>query len=148
MTENALSGCLEGKTHCLRLRVYYADTDAGGVVYHANYLNFAERARTESIRRFGLDHARLKRDYGLIFAVRRCRIDFLRPAHLDDVVEVRSTLRRLGGASLGITQSILRDGAGLALLDVDLVSIGAGGRPMRLPAAVRVILKDFLEEAS
>jgi acyl-CoA thioester hydrolase len=148
MTDSALGGRLDGKTHRMPMRVYYADTDAGGVVYHANYLTFAERARTEILRQFGLDHARLKRDYGLIFAVHRCQIDFLRPAYLDDLIEVRSTLNHLGGASLGVNQSIRRRDEELVKLKVRLAGVGAAGRPIRLPAAVRIILGDLLEEAN
>ena len=88
-------GLIEGRVHRLPLRVYYEDTDAGGIVYHAGYLRFAERARTEMLRCLGCDHATL-RALGLIFAVRRCMADFLAPARLDDrlVVETRLAAAR------------------------------------------------------
>jgi acyl-CoA thioester hydrolase len=148
MSECDLGGRFEGATHCLHMRVYYADTDAGGVVYHANYLAFAERARTETLRRMGLDLSLLRRDWGLIFAARECRIDFHRPAYLDDLIEVRSVLRHLGGASLTVAQSIRRDGKILVELGIRLASVRPDGRLIRLPAAVRAILRNYLEEAS
>jgi acyl-CoA thioester hydrolase len=141
-------GRLDGRTYVMPMRVYYADTDAGGVVYHSNYLVFAERARTETMRRFGLEHARLKREYGLMFAVRRCQIEFIRPARLDDLIEVRSTLANLGGASLDVAQSIWRDGEELVTLAIRLACIGAEGRVIRVPAAVRAMLQMFLKEAN
>jgi acyl-CoA thioester hydrolase len=148
MPEYTLGGRLEGRTHCVPMRVYYADTDAGGVVYHANFLVFAERARSETMRAMGLDLAGLQRDYGLIFAVRQCLADFHRPARLDDLLEVRTTLRRLGGASAEVVQRILRDDEDLATLYVKLAGVGADGKVARFPAAVRTVLKGFLEEAN
>ena len=99
MTEHSIGGRMDGRVHRFPVRVYYEDTDAGGIVYHSNYLNFAERARTEMMRGFGLDHLRLKAEQNLLFAVRSCEIDFRRPARLEDLLELRSTLVHLGGAS-------------------------------------------------
>jgi acyl-CoA thioester hydrolase len=76
--------------HELAVRVYYEDTDAAGIVYHANYLKFAERGRTELLRSLGFDHRRLAQAHGLVFAVARCAIDFMRPARLDDLLHVRT----------------------------------------------------------
>jgi acyl-CoA thioester hydrolase len=119
--------------HRLRLRVYYEDTDAAGLVYHANHLRFAERARTEMLRSTGIDHIGLRTRFGLTFAVRRCVIDFLAPGHLDDLLEVRTRSVRIGGASLDLEQRILRDELLLARLDVRLALISATGRPARVP---------------
>jgi acyl-CoA thioester hydrolase len=128
------------------LRVYYADTDAGGIVYHATYLNFAERARTEMMRLFGLDHAQLRKDFGLLFAVRSCEVDYRRPARLDDLLEIVSNVTHLGGASLQITQSIRRDGDELVRLGIRLVCMHQDGRAMRIPAPIRTEMLDFLSE--
>jgi acyl-CoA thioester hydrolase len=88
------------------VRVYYEDTDAGGVVYHANYLGFAERARTEWLRHLGIPPSYLASAHELLFAVRRIEVTFERPARLDDRVQVRTTLERIGRASLDFDQQL------------------------------------------
>jgi len=120
--------------HRLPIRVYYEDTDAGGIVYHAQYLCFAERARTELLRTLGTDHRRLLTEDGGLFAVRRLAVDFRAPARLDDmlVVETRST--SCSGARLGLDQKIKRSDQILVKIDVELVFINADLRPRRLPA--------------
>ena len=87
-------------THTHPLRVYYEDTDAGGIVYHANYLKFCERARSEWVRGLGIDQRALKASLGLIIVVRRMEVDFLRPALYDDALTVTTELRSLGGARI------------------------------------------------
>src|ERR1700742_3787402 len=89
-------------------RVYYEDTDTGGIVYYANYLKFAERARTEVLRDLGITQRILMDEEGVAFAVRRCEVDYLVPARLDDELEVRTALRALGAASLDLDQAIYR----------------------------------------
>ena len=89
---SAPSGTIEEGTHRFTVRVYYEDTDSGGIVYYANYLKFAERARTEMLRLAGINQTEMASRYGMSFAVRDCAIDFRRPAHLDDLLEVRSHL--------------------------------------------------------
>ena len=86
---------IEGGEHVLSIRVYYEDTDAAGIVYYANYLKYAERARTEMLRLMGVEQSELAQSHGLAFAVRNCAIDYQRPAKLDDLLEVRSHLRAL-----------------------------------------------------
>lgn len=142
----AASGRLEGREHHYDLRVYYADTDAGGIVYHAAYLNFAERARTEMMRLFGLNHIRLHDEDGILFAVRSCEIDYRRPARLDDFLEIVSEVTHLGGASMQIAQSVRRDGEELVGLKIRLVCMHRDGRPLRIPAVIRTKLQDFLSE--
>lgn len=146
MTEPALSGRMVGKSHHFPVRVYYADTDAGGIVYHATYLDFAERARTEMMRLFGLDHSQLKKDHGLFFAVRSCEIEYRRPARLDDLLEIRSSVTHLGGASLHISQDIWRGEEVLVQLVIRLVCMHFDGRAMRMPVSIRSDLQDFLTE--
>jgi acyl-CoA thioester hydrolase len=137
------SGQRSGTTHKFQVRVYYEDTDAGGIVYHANYLNFAERARTEMLRLCGVGQDAMRRDDGVGFTVRRCEIDYRAPARLDDALEVRTNLRDLRGARVGATQSIhmVRDGGvdedWLVRLDLDLACVKDNGRPTRLPERVR-----------
>lgn len=86
----AISGHIEAGRHFFPVRVYYEDTDAGGIVYYANYLKFAERARTEMLRLVGLNQSQLKKENGILFAVRSLTIDYRRPAVLDDLLEVVS----------------------------------------------------------
>ena len=94
----------------LPVRVYYEDTDAGGVVYYANYLKFCERARTDWLRAIGLEQGRLAADQNIIFVVRSVKADYLQPAVLDDLLDVVSTLGKLGHASLVFDQKIQRGG--------------------------------------
>ncbi len=92
------------------VRVYYEDTDSGGVVYYANYLKFMERARTEWLRSMGYDLATLAETRQLIFAVRRAELDYLRPARFNDRLEVGVHVVRCGGASIDLLQTTVRDG--------------------------------------
>jgi len=126
-----------GTAHRFPIRVYYEDTDAAGIVYYANYLKFAERARTEWLRAAGGEAAAALRDGGLVFVVRRCEIDYRQPARLDDLLEVETSLIGAAGATLDLDQIVLRDGATLVDLRVKLACLNAAGRPARLPAALR-----------
>ncbi|HVI51355.1 MAG TPA: tol-pal system-associated acyl-CoA thioesterase [Candidatus Sulfotelmatobacter sp.] len=145
MTEvSSMTGAWVGQEHVLPMRVYYAETDAGGVVYHASYLNFAERARTEMTRLIGLDQVRLRADADLLFAVRSCEMEFLRPARLDDLLTVRSKLIHLGGASLHVAQSILRGTEELVTLMVRLVCMTGEAKAARIPNDLRDRLQSYL----
>ncbi len=127
--------------HCFSVRVYYEDTDAGGIVYHAAYLHFAERARTEMLRAQGFDHVGLQREHGILFAVRRCTIEFMAPARLDDLLMVETRPLRLGGARMVLEQKVIRDETVLVVLEVELAVLGHQDlRPRRLPEAVRASL--------
>jgi acyl-CoA thioester hydrolase len=131
-------GSIDGRVHRLPLRVYYEDTDAGGIVYHAAYLRFAERARTEVLRCLGFDHGALRERLGLVFAVRRCLADFLAPARLDERLVVETRLGRLGRASLDLEQRVVApDGRLLVRLEVRLALLSGALRPARLPPALR-----------
>ncbi|MGE5517089.1 MAG: YbgC/FadM family acyl-CoA thioesterase [Bacteroidota bacterium] len=134
-------------SHSFPIRVYWEDTDAGGIVYHSNYLNFAERARTEMVREAGLKQSDLA-DAGFAFAVRHVGVDFLKSARLDDLLQVESTPVALGGASLEVRQVIRRldDGAELARLDVKLAFIRLDGKPARIPAELRNSLQALVSE--
>jgi acyl-CoA thioester hydrolase len=124
-------------THRLTLRVYYEDTDLAGVVYYANYLRFIERGRSEALRDLGIDQVALKRDLGLVFVVRRLTIDYLAPAVFDDVLEVRTRITRLRGASLEMAQEVWRGADCLSRAPVTVACMDATGRPQRLPGDVR-----------
>ncbi|MGC8470200.1 MAG: tol-pal system-associated acyl-CoA thioesterase [Acetobacteraceae bacterium] len=129
--------------HVFALRVYYEDTDAGGIVYHASYLRFAERARTEALRALGVPHAELADLCGLIFVVRRIKVDYLRPARLDDALAVTTRVASLAGAAVRLVQEIRNTGgdATLVRLEVDLAVVRrSDGRPARLPPRWREAL--------
>jgi len=126
-----------GAPHRLTLRVYYEDTDFGGVVYYANYLKFIERGRTEALRARGVDQGRLKAEQGLAFVVTRVGIDYRRPAAFDDLLTVETRLARLGGASVVMEQRVARGETTLAEAEVMLALVDASGRTARLPPALR-----------
>lgn len=125
------------------VRVYYEDTDAGGIVYHANYLNFAERARTEMLRLVGAEQDEMRREAGLGFTVRHCQIDFKAPARLDDLLEVRTVLREARGARVLAVQSLhpvidgVVDPRWIVQLELTLACVNNKGRPTRLPKQIR-----------
>lgn len=127
--------------HIFAARVYYEDTDAGGVVYHTSYLRMAERARTEMMRDLGFSHGVLLEHYNVLVALRRCRVEFMRPARLDELLEVRTEVMRVAGASFDGRQTISRDNAILVDLDLTLACMAPTGRPARLPGPLRVALQ-------
>jgi acyl-CoA thioester hydrolase len=139
------SGTLEGGIHRLLTTVYYEDTDAAGIVYYANYLKFAERARTELLRLLGFGQERLRREHGLAFAVRRCLADYQGAARLDDELVVESRLTALGGASLEVEQTVRRGDERLVRLDVKLACLGPGLKPTRLPPPLRAALARLMQ---
>ena len=135
-----LAGALRSGTHVLPVRVYYEDTDFSGIVYHASYLRFLERGRTDSLRLAGVDQSTLHAEgEGLVFAVRRLTIDFLKPARMDDILTVETRIDEARGASLVIAQRILRADEVVITADVRVAAI-AGGRPVRIPDGLRAIL--------
>ena len=138
-----LVGVFEGDSHMFPLRVYYEDTDAAGMVYHANYLRFAERARTEMLRSVGLNHSGMMAAEGVVFAVRHCTADYLAPARLDDRLEVVTRITGLRGASLGMEQRVRRDGTDLVRMFLKLACMTLSGRPSRIPRTLRTDLEDF-----
>jgi acyl-CoA thioester hydrolase len=130
------------------VRVYYEDTDAGGVVFYANYLKFMERARTEWLRAVGYEQDVLHKRRGILFAVRRIALDYLAPAGLDDCLSVSSELMRVGGASLEFAQQVMRDsdGACCCRASVKIACLHADTlRPARLPGD---LLSELLPFAS
>ena len=140
VAETPPQGWMVGSVHVYPVRVYYEDTDVGRVVYYANYLKFAERARTEMLRLIGFPHAEMMERDGRALAVRRCEADYIRPARFDDSLEVHTGNIALGAASLWINQRVKRDGDDLVVLRVRLACIGQDGKPARLPARLRTAL--------
>ena len=128
-------------SHRYSVRVYYEDTDAGGVVYHANYLRYAERARTEALRDAGVPHAELVDRFGLMFMVHRAEIDYVRPAMLDDQLVVETETIDVGGASILLRQTVHGPNGVCATLRIKLACVRIGGnRPARIPLKWREML--------
>ncbi len=133
-------------THFYPLRVYYEDTDAGGVVYHANYLRFAERARTEALRDAGVPHAEMAEQHGLILMVRRTNLDYLAPARLDDALIVATNCVAVGAATLDLEQIVQRDGRPLVVCKLQLACLRASDqRPQRIPPRWRTALRHMMD---
>ncbi len=128
-------------------RVYYEDTDAGGIVYYANYLKFAERARTDALRELGFHQSHLREMQGLAFVVTRVEIDYHRPARLDDVITVQTLLRHVRKVRMSMQQRIYRETELLAELVVALAAIDATGRPFTIPEAIVDALKTMKDQA-
>lgn len=130
-----LSGQIADGVHHLDIRVYFEDTDFSGIVYHANYLKFCERGRSDMLRLAGVHHAELTKQ-GMHFVVRRMQCDFRASARIDDVLRVETRLKHATGAKLVMAQSVLFDGRALFEADVTIAMINRSGRPQRLPAEV------------
>ncbi len=142
-------GHFEGSVHILPLRVYYEDTDLSGVVYHANYLRFMERGRTEFFRLAGVTQmADLTSAEPSAWALSRADIQFLRPARLDDVLHVHSVLTAMSGARLAAIQRIFAGGNLLVEGRIEACVITLTGRPRRIPDPVRALLAPFVNEAA
>jgi acyl-CoA thioester hydrolase len=124
----------------LPVRVYYEDTDAGGVVYHASYLKFSERARTEFLRTIGFDHNGVLQNHGAYFVVRHIDASFNRPALLDDCLIVETSVSYIKNASFAMKQTILRDNVSLFDMTVILACINAEGKPLRIPDDIKTAL--------
>jgi len=143
------SGSMNGRTHVLPVRVYYEDTDAGGIVYHANYLRFAERGRTEMLRALGIELAQLREDDGLIFVVRKGDMQYHKTASLDDCLVVETSLADIRGASVLLQQTIFRVGGKqvnekLFDFNVHVACMGQDGKAARLPSALRGAFEKLL----
>ena len=126
------------------VRVYYEDTDAGGVVYHSNYVTFMERARTEWLRQFGFEQDELKRDYNVLFVVRSVKVDFILPARFNDMLDVAVSVRHVGKASLVLEQVIRQQQTQTVLCEgeVKIASISADRfRPIPIPDIVMNAIK-------
>lgn len=128
--------------HILPIRVYYEDTDAAGIVYHANYLRFAERGRTEMLRAAGFEHAAILAETGIAFTVISMNINFKIPAKLDELLSVQTRMVSVGGASMEMAQVISRGNDVLADMTVKIACIDKRGKAARLPEAVRGLFKD------
>ena len=126
--------------HHFALRVYYEDTDMGGIVYHANYLKFIERARSEWVRSLGNDQNAMK-DAGIVWVVRRIEADYLASARFEDELTIETTIENLSRVRLVMNQVVKREGTEIFAATVTAVCMTATGKPVRLPAEIRALLE-------
>ncbi|SMC41466.1 tol-pal system-associated acyl-CoA thioesterase [Rhizobium sp. RU36D] len=131
----SIAGSLEGEGHVLHQRVYYEDTDFSGLVYHARYLHFLERGRTDYLRCLGVEQSALIGidEEGLVFVVHRMELDFRSPARMDDVLRIETVTEKAGGAKMVLRQQILRGETQLIAAKVVIAVVNRNGRPRRLP---------------
>ena len=131
------------KIFSLPVRVYFQDTDAGGVVYHASYLNFMERARTEWMRTHGYSNAGLMKEFGMVFVVRSIKLDYLKPALLDDLLDVTAQIKDIGRSRISLLQSVQRGAELLTEAEVHLVCVSLENfKPVAVPEVLREQWKD------
>ena len=136
-------GRLADGVHLYPVHIYYEDTDAGGVVYYANYLKFAERARSEAIRALGASHGRLRDESGIVLAVHKLAAEYLTPARLDDELVVQTRVLRASGAAIELEQTIARAGTRLFAMTCTVVCVAKSGRPTRLPPSLAAAATQF-----
>tara|TARA_B100001564_G_C20495623_1_gene603780 strand:+ start:505 stop:897 length:393 start_codon:yes stop_codon:yes gene_type:complete len=121
--------------HC-SYRVYYEDTDAGGVVYYANYLKFAERARTEWLRERGIIQSKLAQEEDILFVVRKAELDLKQPARLDDLIDIETSLVHIKGARINLEQTLCVNKQILVSLNITIACINSAFKPTRLPPSI------------
>ena len=130
--------------YALPIRVYFQDTDAGGVMYHASYVNFLERARTEWLREhYGYSNAGLMKAFGVVFVVRTLKLDYLKPALLDDLLSVTAQIKDVGRSRVALHQSVMRGEEKLVEAEIHLVCVSVDGfKPVSVPDVLRKQWKD------
>ena len=121
-------------------KVYYEDTDAGGIVYYANYLKFLERARSEAIYSMGLTNKKLLNNYGTIIIVKSCKIDYKKPAKFEDSLEIISKIKTIGKSSFTMDQIIKRKEEIISESEIVLVTVNTEGKPIRIPDVLNKFL--------
>jgi acyl-CoA thioester hydrolase len=136
-----LSGTIRENTHVLPLRVYYEDTDFSGFCYHGSYVRFLERGRTELLRMARIHQSDLHEADGVSFVVRRMSLDYRRPARMDDILTVETTVREMRGATMLLAQAVLRGGDILVSAEVTVAAV-KDGRAARIPESVRAAFRE------
>lgn len=134
--------------HTIDYRVYYEDTDAGGVMYHANHIKFCERGRTEFLRSFNLQNSDLHAENGVLFVVRHIEADYFKPARLDDLLTVRTSLSTIKNTSFMMRQEIHKGDEVLFGMNVLLVTVNTSGKPTALPDNIKNLFKESLEQST
>jgi len=127
------------------VRVYYEDTDAGGVVYHSNYLNFMERARTEWLRALGFEQPQVRADLGVIIVVHSLAVEFKSPAYFNDMLDIHCKLTKIGRGSIEMEQKIMRDHHLLIKAQIKLAFVNAETfKPLAIPAVIKAAMQPKL----
>ena len=126
-----------------KIKVYYEDTDSGGVVYYANYLKFLERARTEALANLGFSNKKIKDDFGALIIVKSCNIDYKKPAHLEEELNIRSFVKSVTKTSLIMNQLITRGDILITEAKVHLVFVDSQGKPIKIPDILFQNFKPF-----
>ena len=132
------------KKFICKIKVYYEDTDAGGVVYYANYLKFLERARTDALSDIGLSNIKIKNDFGALIIVKSCNIDFNKSANLEDQLKVVSFVTSFSKTSFTMSQVVTRNEDIIVNAKVHLVFINEKSKPIRIPEKILIDLKPYL----
>ena len=130
---------LSGK---LKIKVYYEDTDAGNIVYYANYLKFLERARTEMISSLGLSNKKLINEYGVLIIVKSCKIEYKKPVMLEDIIEVNSKVKSLTRSTITMGQIIKKAGNIVTEAEIVLITVNKSGKPVKIPDVLEDKLKN------
>ena len=125
------------------IKVYYEDTDAGGVVYYANYLKFLERARTEALYTIGFNNKKIKENYGALIVVKSCNIEYKKPSYLEDELKIRSFVKSVTKTSFFMSQFISRDVELIVEAKVHLVFIDKSGKPIKVPEVIFKYFKPY-----
>ncbi len=136
----------EQRNFVLPVRVYYEDTDAAGMVYYANYLKFMERARTDWIRALGFEHSQVMQELGVAFVVRTAVVEYLKPARLDDALEIVSSIESLGRAQVVFAQNVERRGDSLVMAKIRVACVDpVRGKPCAIPRMIHEIFNALTE---
>ena len=130
---------LSGK---FKIKVYYEDTDAGNVVYYANYLKFLERARTEMISSIGMSNKRLIDEYGIFIIVRSCKIEYKKPVMLEDLIEINSNVKSVTRSTITMDQIIKKDENIVTEAEIVLITVNKSGKPVKIPDVLEDKLKN------
>ena len=126
-----------------KLKIYYEDTDSGGVVYYANYLKFLERARTEALYSIGYSNKKVKDDFDALIIVKACNIEYKKSAHLEDELNIRSFVKSITKTSFFMNQIISRDNDIIVEAQVHLVFINKDGKPVKIPEEIYIKFQPF-----
>lgn len=143
--QHGILGWFEGRVHKYPLHIFYEDTDFSGVVYHANYLRYFERARSSFLNLLGITHANLWDEYQMAFTIRKFAVEYQSPARVDDRLIVHTTYNQIKGARLLVTQSCFRDDTVIITAEVEAACITADGRPRRAPEFIKEKIRPFLQ---
>ena len=129
------------------VKVYYEDTDAGGVVYYANYLKYLERARTEALSNIGLSNTKIKNDFGTLIIVKSCNIEYKKSAHLEDNLQIKSFINSTSKTSLIMKQSIFKDKELIVEAQIHLVFINEKSKPVKIPEKILTEFKPYISRS-